>query len=504
MEHWKSVKITQTNYPVLFPDEKILFIQSSASLYDPFFKENVSVDGTLYLTSHRICFIYPSESQIQSLGLNLSQIEKIGFFRSSHNITIYYKKIYPTNKLNTSDKTATDSKSHSPPLIKDSWICTVCNFRNPIPENYTTNQFLPPCLACGVFNNYLLNYSKPVSTTVSSYSKKDIPFFECQKYTFLNHPTLKQCESSGTQLISQEDNSILFNSEPSSKCKNSLSQRDPKDEYCILEFKSGGERLFYERLKEAINQKIWDIKSNSIKQSDIEENQKIGGISILQHAKENIRLNNSRILNHELSDLNTLMAKAKELIALANSLKLQLQTSAQTISLQELMIDHDLSNNLITKTVTKDDNIYYIELAKQVTEFLENGILKKEGGIITLADAFALYNRARGVDLISPEDLLKACECFETLNLPIQLKRFQSGLLVLQEKEKNDEKMINQLTVWIKKVARGVSPFEIAGQFQWSMGIAYEILKIAEQAGFLCRDQCFEGLYFWENRIIYQ
>ena len=36
-------------------------------------------------------------------------------------------------------------------------------------------------------------------------------------------------------------------------------------------------------------------------------------------------------------------------------------------------------------------------------------VLAHAGGILPLTDLYCLYNRARGTDLVSPDDLLKAC-----------------------------------------------------------------------------------------------
>ncbi|CCJ30813.1 unnamed protein product [Pneumocystis jirovecii] len=487
MKYWKYIDITQTNHPMLFSGEKILFIQSSVGLYDPssFFKKDVPEDGTVYLTTHRICYIHPFSSCIEPLGLDLSEIEKLDtstrLFKTSFKIIIYYKKPDSTY----------ESETLSPVPSTNAWICTVCSFYNSVPKYHPLGRPFPPCLACGVSTYNILNYSKP-SSAVNFNSAKNKISSECKKCTFLNHPALKECESCGAHLISQEKDTLSLDSNLDLKSTDpSTLKQNIVNDCCTLIFKSGGEQIFYERLKEAINQKLWTTEINPI-DHNADKNWKMGGISVLQYTKENNRLNNAHILNQGLSDLNTLMSKAKELVTLANSLRLKLQaspnvsdnarntlqTSIQTMGLQEQMLSHDLSNYLVTKAITKDDNTYYNELAKQIAEFLETGVLKREGGIMTLADVFALYNRARGVDLISPEDLLKACQCYKTLNLSIQLKRFQSGLLVLQEKEKDDKKIINQISSWIKNIARGVTPFEVADQFQWSMGIAYEALKV--------------------------
>jgi ESCRT-II complex subunit VPS36 len=52
---------------------------------------------------------------------------------------------------------------------------------------------------------------------------------------------------------------------------------------------------------------------------------------------------------------------------------------------------------------------YFSELAKEVESFAI-GVLQNFGGVLALIDLYCLYNRARGTDLISPDDLLIACE----------------------------------------------------------------------------------------------
>lgn len=52
---------------------------------------------------------------------------------------------------------------------------------------------------------------------------------------------------------------------------------------------------------------------------------------------------------------------------------------------------------------------YYIDLAKEIEKFLMS-ILDKFGGVLAIVDIYCMYNRARGTDMISPEDLLISCE----------------------------------------------------------------------------------------------
>ena len=53
---------------------------------------------------------------------------------------------------------------------------------------------------------------------------------------------------------------------------------------------------------------------------------------------------------------------------------------------------------------------FYQDLALDIESFL-NKIISNErfGGVMSLVDLYCLYNRARGLELISPEDLNIAC-----------------------------------------------------------------------------------------------
>ena len=56
----------------------------------------------------------------------------------------------------------------------------------------------------------------------------------------------------------------------------------------------------------------------------------------------------------------------------------------------------------------------------------------EKNGMVALTDAFCLYNRARGTDLISPEDMYRACSLFDELQLNLTMKKFDSGVIVIQ------------------------------------------------------------------------
>ena len=60
---------------------------------------------------------------------------------------------------------------------------------------------------------------------------------------------------------------------------------------------------------------------------------------------------------------------------------------------------------------------------------------------MALTDVYCRVNRARGLELLSPEDLLHACRLLESMKLPMVLRTFDSGVMVLQSLSQSDIKI---------------------------------------------------------------
>ena len=60
------------------------------------------------------------------------------------------------------------------------------------------------------------------------------------------------------------------------------------------------------------------------------------------------------------------------------------------------------------------------------------GVLNRFGGVMTLPDVYAVFNRARGTELISPLDLLTVSGMLGPLALGMSLHTFPSGVAVIQ------------------------------------------------------------------------
>lgn len=377
--------------------------------------------------------------------------------------------------------------------------------------------------------------------------------FYCPRCTFSNHPSLLSCEVCGAPLISQDLPSTLQRNpldvvrteSPGpvlDQSKKSSQSGIDISESVKFSFRGGGggDKIFYERLKGSMTQRKWllhnappaptsnrmlnDGGGNGSPGGSSGERTKTAGIAGLEQLGLNMRKNNEIIIGNAFEDLEALMASAKDVIALAERFSRQTGGGA---SAEENAILAESANQLGLIT-TKDivgggssQSLYLSELARNLAEFLTDdsrGVLKKAGGIITLVDLWATFNRARGgVELVSPNDFEKAARLWEKLKLPVRLRTFRSGVMVVQSRDRRDSQTIKTIIAWLddlhefppdrevpwdwQEFGRGVTAQEAAERFGWSLGVAEEELLMAEERGAVCREEGLEGLKFWKNYI---
>jgi ESCRT-II complex subunit VPS36 len=166
----------------------------------------------------------------------------------------------------------------------------------------------------------------------------------------------------------------------------------------------------------------------------------------------------------------------------------------------------------IASPVTKFSagKLFHQQLARQIADILHEGSrLRKLGGMITVTDLFCLVNRARGTELVSPDDLLKSVQCMEFLHVGMRLKRYQSGVLVLQLDSCSEETLCQSILDCIIRNERdterrlgfkqGMLAFEVSQELKLSLIVTKELLLAAEMRGLLCRDESYQGLAYFSN-----
>ncbi|KAF7726976.1 hypothetical protein EC973_008171 [Apophysomyces ossiformis] len=335
---------------------------------------------------------------------------------------------------------AANTNTPSPPT--GTWACPICFYAN--------QASLTKCQLCGVPNTdaEIIIHKPVVSDTDGNEST-------CGICTFINHPSMIQCEMCGADLAKRTHSS----SEPTSPG--------------------------------------W-VQVNS----DVEV--RIAFRRAIQDRIEKTTLETNETMADAFQDLDRLMAKATEMVKLAESIsnKMTKENSENDGDMSKLR--GYLLNLGIASPVTRGSagSIYHQELARELAEFLDK-FLDKEASMKSLTDVYCIFNRARGVALVSPEDLYKASLQFEVLNLPFRLRQFESGLLVIQSLQMNDDRTATRVLRHVKQHGGHITALQLAELEQWALAVAAEQLKMAEEKGLLCRDEGPAGLTFYENLFLH-
>jgi ESCRT-II complex subunit VPS36 len=229
-------------------------------------------------------------------------------------------------------------------------------------------------------------------------------------------------------------------------------------------------------------------------------------------------------LDAAFSDLRALMAAAAEMVELAERFRQQQAAASAggdgsvsgSAGGGEAALDAETALALaamgIVSPVTRASAgaQYHQQLARQLSDFLE-APLGRAGGLLMLPDVYCLFNRARGTELVSPDDLVTACELFEALGLPLRLRRFASGVVVVQSAAHTDAALCARIGELVRGgggdaaagAAAGLGPALSASAVGVALGLpvtlAREALLVAEASGVVCRDDGPEGLRFFRN-----
>lgn len=120
--------------------------------------------------------------------------------------------------------------------------------------------------------------------------------------------------------------------------------------------------------------------------------------------------------------------------------------------------------------------------------------------MMTITEVYCRINRARGLELVSPDDVLNACKL---LNGPMKLRQYPSGAMILQLDNHNDEQVAEEIEkILLEKGSMSIE--ESARENHISVLLAHERFLIAERAGKVCRDESVEGLRFFPNMFLIQ
>lgn len=227
------------------------------------------------------------------------------------------------------------------------------------------------------------------------------------------------------------------------------------------------------------------------------------GVLGLVRREEQVRESAGRDLTEAFQDLGSLMEKAAGMVDLARRLEAVAAGGAGASAGEQQEARELLQSLGAVCPVTKEaaGALFHQQLARQLADFLQRP-LEDSRGLLPLTDVYCLYNRARGSELVSPGDLLAACELFPTLGLPLRLRRLQgSGALCVEAAGGGEAEACGLVVALARDAgpAAGVGPAQVASSLGVSLGLAAVYLELAEERLLLCRDDGPEGLRFAPN-----
>lgn len=199
-----------------------------------------------------------------------------------------------------------------------------------------------------------------------------------------------------------------------------------------------------------------------------------------------------------LKDLAGLMDKARDMVSLAERLRSSIQKGGSDgCEIQEfeaVALDMGIASPITRQSAGA---VYHQQLARQLADFLVEP-LRHAGGMVTLPDVYCIFNRARGAELVSPDDVLKVCKLWPTLGISLCLRRFDSGLTVVHDAGYSDEQTCARLGTLAYQSEGGITVADVARLCAVTLAVAREYLTIAEGRCVLCRDEGPEGVSYFD------
>ena len=155
----------------------------------------------------------------------------------------------------------------------------------------------------------------------------------------------------------------------------------------------------------------------------------------------------SKLISSSFSGIENLRKNAESMIELAKEIRVKLGN--QNSELNGILSKIGFVDP-VTKEVSGSD--FYLNLGEQINEFFcqyfsSNPNIK----VLTLIDAYCIYNRARGANTISPKDMTQALKYFENNNHQVLVKNFNNEMIVLHTKEYSSDNILVLITNFMKK-----------------------------------------------------
>ncbi|XP_020709833.2 vacuolar protein-sorting-associated protein 36 [Athalia rosae] len=292
--------------------------------------------------------------------------------------------------------------------------------------------------------------------------------------------------------------------------------------YIKLSFKEGMDPNIISCIADAITKRAWELvttitpisyspggsahmKANQPPQLPVIKT-RTGIVGIERSLQEKQKATDESI-SMAFQDLHKLMEMAKDMVAISKTISTKIRdkqgdiTEDETVRFKSYLMSLGIDDP-VTRDAYKSSNEYFRQLARELAQILEEP-LREVGGIMALTDVYCRVNRARGLELLSPEDVLNASRQLAPLNLPVILRTFDSGAMVLQLASHNEEVIVQAIEALLEEKG-SITVEELAQSEGISILLARERLIVTELHGKACRDDTIEALKFYPNLFLTQ
>ena len=114
--------------------------------------------------------------------------------------------------------------------------------------------------------------------------------------------------------------------------------------------------------------------------------------------------------------------------------------------------------------------------------------------------------------MISPEDLTIACSKLNETSSRFIVKSYASGVKTIQSRKLeasltllgqfNEDTYYKKIAEALSQTDEGLSSIKLAERMQVNVALMKEHIMLAEEKGFVCRDESFEGVLWFPNKIL--
>eukprot|EP00656_Telonema_subtile_P020398 TRINITY_DN2151_c0_g1_i1.p1 TRINITY_DN2151_c0_g1~~TRINITY_DN2151_c0_g1_i1.p1 ORF type:complete len:300 (+),score=74.02 TRINITY_DN2151_c0_g1_i1:116-1015(+) len=278
-----------------------------------------------------------------------------------------------------------------------------------------------------------------------------------------------------------------------------LELNSPKGAFMLLAFDKSRDAML-NQLRVVLKMKSWTHTEGAAAE---QVRAPVVGLAGLDMAAKVRAKQQTAMTDDAFSDLDSLVQLAKPMVDLAQRMDSKLKANT-TPSDEDLHLAQLLENvgihNPVTKASMKQSQ-FHRALAQEVSEAMKKPLAAARG-MIVLPDVYCIHSRMRGTQLVSPQDLLEACQLLEPLGLGMRVHTFASGVVVLRAASHDDQTMCDELQKLVSEGERQfVSVLDVAEALEVSVLLAEEYVRMSEQRGVLCRDQSFEATRFFPNKF---